>query len=272
MLSRRALLTGGAALLGAAETRKLKIGVMDGVLRMSSNPLACAAAKRLGLEGVQVTLGRREDGKLRLADAELQEQWTAASRENSIPLDATYLDVLHSDCFKIESSAARDRIRSGIEITRKLNASILMTVFFGKCAIESAAEFDTVARLFRELAPEAERAGVILGFENLLSGDDNLRMLDRVASSAFRIYYDVGNSTRQGYDVPAEIRRLGRKRICQFHFKDEGYLGSGPVRFPDILSVIRDIGFEGYANLETSSPSGDIEKDVSRNLAYLRGL
>jgi hypothetical protein len=38
------------------------------------------------------------------------------------------------------------------------------------------------------------------------------------------------------------------------------------------LKAIEDIGFKGYANLETSSPSGNVEADTKRNLAYLQNL
>jgi sugar phosphate isomerase/epimerase len=94
-----------------------------------------------------------------------------------------------------------------------------------------------------------------------------------VGSRAFQIYYDVGNATNLvGVDAPSEIRRLGRDRICQFHFKDQGYLGEGKVDFAAVLKACSDIGFSGYANLETSSPSGSMDNDLKRNLAYLRGL
>ena len=91
-------------------------------------------------------------------------------------------------------------------------------------------------------------------------------------SKAFKVWYDVGNSTYNGYDVPAEIRALGRDRICMFHIKDRGYLGEGKVDVPAVLKAIDDIGFKGYANLETGSPSGDVEADTRRNLEYLRKL
>ena len=77
---------------------------------------------------------------------------------------------------------------------------------------------------------------------------------------------------RHGYDVPAEIRALGRDRICMFHIKDRGYLGEGKVNLPEILKAIDDIRFEGYANLETTSPSGDVEADTRRNFEHLRKL
>jgi sugar phosphate isomerase/epimerase len=147
-----------------------------------------------------------------------------------------------------------------------------MMVFFGKCQVLQRPELDRVIGLFRELAPEAERAGVILGFENTSSGADNRYAIDQVKSPALKMWYDVGNSTFNGYDVPAEIRALGRDRICMFHFKDRGYLGQGQVNMPEILRAIDDIRFTGYANLETNSPSGDVEADTKQNLDYLKKL
>ena len=147
-----------------------------------------------------------------------------------------------------------------------------MMVFFGKCQVLERPALDRVIGLCKELAVEAERAGVVLGFENTSSGEDNRYAVDQVKSSAFKMWYDVGNSTFNGYDVPKEIRALGRERICMFHFKDRGYLGEGQVKMPEILRAIDDIGFAGYANLETTSPSGDVEADTRRNFEYLKKL
>ncbi len=132
---------------------------------------------------------------------------------------------------------------------------------------------DYVGDVLRELAPEAEKAHVILGLENTISAADNMRILDRTRSQAVMVYYDVGNSTRNGFDVPREIRQLGRKRICQFHFKDNPhYLGEGSIDFNAILHAISEIDYRGFANLETDSPSRSVEEDMRRNLAYIRRL
>ncbi|HVW87393.1 MAG TPA: sugar phosphate isomerase/epimerase family protein [Bryobacteraceae bacterium] len=246
---------------------------MDTVFRMAGKPESVAVAKKLNLAAVQVTLGRSQDGKtLPLEDAAIQAAWRAASRDQGIPLDSTYLDMLHTDCLKDNPNAPM-WVRKGIEITRNLKAPVLMTVFFGKCQVLERRELDYVIGQFRELAAEAERAGVIIGFENTSSGEDNRYAVDKVNSKAFKCWYDVGNSTASGYDVPKEIRMLGRDRICMFHFKDRGgFLGEGKVNMPEILRAIDDIGFEGYANLETMTPSGDVEADTKKNLDYVRSL
>jgi L-ribulose-5-phosphate 3-epimerase len=273
MISRRAFvrtaLAGTGGVLLGSKPPGLKIGVMDSVFRMASKPEAVGLARKLGLTGVQVTLGRSTDSKtLPLEDASAQAAWRAASREHDVPLNSTYIDMLHADCLKDNPNAPM-WIRKGIEITKRLNAPVLMLVFFGKCQVLLRPELDRTIGLLKELAPEAERAGVVLGFENTSSGADNRYALDQVKSKAFKAWYDVGNSTYNGYDVPAEIRALGRDRICMFHIKDRGYLGEGQVNVPEILRAIGDIGFEGFANLETSSPSGDVEADTRRNVEYL---
>ncbi len=206
-----------------------------------------------------------------LEDPSRQRAWVEASKEHAIPLDSTYLDMLHTDCLK-DSPNAPMWVRKGIEISRNLHAPVLMLVFFGKCQVLQRPELDRVIGLVKDLVPEAERAGVILGFENTSSGADNRYAIDQVNSKAFKMWYDVGNSTYNGYDVPAEIRSLGRDRICMFHFKDRGYLGEGKVNMVEVLNAIRDIRFAGYANLETPSPSGDVEADTRRNLEYLKKL
>jgi L-ribulose-5-phosphate 3-epimerase len=273
-LTRRSLLASAAGLpLLAAKTSPLaglKIGVMDASLGLGAKIKAVETAARLGFDGVQVSIGAPgPDGHLWLSDKDLQAQYVASAKEHKIALDATYLDILHTNCLKSEE-IAKQWVREGIEITRALNAKILMLVFFGKCAIKGEPELTAVSNALKELAPEARRANVILGFENLLNADDNLKVLDAVRSPALQVYYDIGNLTNTvGVDAPTEIRRLG-KRICQFHFKDKGYLGEGKVDLAACLNAIADIGFTGFANLETSSPSKDIEADMKRNLEFTR--
>ena len=78
----------------------------------------------------------------------------------------------------------------------------------------------------------------------------NVMMVDRDAK-VLRAAASAGRKIPAGFEVP---------------------IGQGKVNFPAILDAIAEIGFEGYANLETSSPSGSVESDVRRNLEYLRGL
>jgi sugar phosphate isomerase/epimerase len=246
---------------------------MDTVFRLAGKPEAVAMAKKYGLAGVQVTIPKSLDGKtLPLEDVALQRAWNEASKQYSIPLNSTCLEMLHQDCLK-DNSHAPEWVHKGIAITRNLNAKVLMLVFFGNCQVLKRAELDYVISQIKELLPEAQRAGIILGFENTSSGEDNRYAVDKVNSQWFKTWYDVGNSVAEGFDAPKEIRELGRDRICGFHFKDKsGYLGEGQVNMPEVLRAMAEIDFDGIVNLETKIPTGNVEADLKRNLDNLRKL
>jgi sugar phosphate isomerase/epimerase len=89
------------------------------------------------------------------------------------------------------------------------------------------------------------------------------------------VYYDIGNSTRAGHDAVKEIRWLGAGRIAQIHLKQHpptNRLSEGSVDLQGVCAAIREIGFRGFANLETRALPDTVERDIGQDLAYLRGL
>lgn len=262
-----------ARLLGAkSRLAGLRIGVTDWNLRKAGRVEAVGLAKSLGFEGVEVSLGRKPvNDKLPLDNPEVQAQYLAETRKHEIKVAGTCLDILHVNYLK-NDKLGQKWLADGIPITRKLNARVMLLPFFGKGALQTQEEKDYVGDVLRELGPEAEKAGVFLALEDTISAEDNVRIMERSRSKAVRVYYDVGNSANAGFDIIKEMRWLGKNRICQIHLKDRGYLGEGKLDFPLIIQTIAEIGFEGFANLETSSPSGSVEDDMRRNLTYIRGV
>jgi L-ribulose-5-phosphate 3-epimerase len=253
--------------------RGLLIGVTDWNLKLGAQPEAVALAASLGFSGVQVSFGRMlVDGKLPADNPETVARYLKLSSENRIQIDGTCVDRLHDNGLKSDPLAPK-WIRDSIRLTRALKGKVLLLPCAGRWALTTRQEMDYAADVLRELAPEAAQAGVILGLEDLVSAEDNARILERSRSENVKVYYDVGNSTQYGFDPVKEIPWLGKDRICQFHLKDNPhFLGEGSIQFKQILRVIRDIGFNGYANLETDSPSGQLAADMRRNLAYIRSL
>ena len=266
-----AALFAAAELARAAGLKGLKIGVTDWNLRMAANPEAVGVAKKLGFAGVEVSLGRRvTDDKLPLDRPEAIAKYKQAFQEHSFRPAGTCLDVLHVNYLKNDKLGQR-WVLDGIRVTKELGAKVMLLPFFGKGALETQAEKEYVGDALRELAPQAEKAGVTLGLENTISAEDNVRIVERAKSKAVLVYYDIGNSSRNGFDVTREIEWLGNKRICQMHFKDNpGYLGDGKIDLRRVVQAVSRIGFEGFANLETDSPSKQVEPDMRRNLAFVR--
>jgi sugar phosphate isomerase/epimerase len=274
-INRRVFLSGLATCVSPSlwgrGLKGLKIGVTDWNLRQTAKLEAIALARRLGFEGVQVSLGRdAREGRLPLDDEELLQRYRAEARAQNMVLNGTCLDILHVNYLKNDKLGPK-WVADGIRLTRKLGVRVMLLPFFGKGALTNRQEMDFVGDVLRELGQEAEKAGVILGLEDTISAEDNVRIMERSRSKAVLVYYDIGNSARAGFDPAREIEWLGKKRICQMHFKDNPhYLGEGPIDFPRVIEAIARIGFEGWANLETDSPSKSIENDMRRNLAYVR--
>ena len=268
------LLASGVLLrVAAPRNRGPRIGVTDWNLEMTGKIEAVALAAKLGFDGVQVSLGRRPaSDKLPMDDASIQAQYLAAAKQHGIALSGTCLDILHVDHLK-DNKQAQKWVADSIPITANLKADVVQLPFFGKASLTNHAEMDYVGGVLKELAPAAEKAGVILGLEDTISAEDNVRIMERAGSPAVKVYYDVGNSTNGGFDVVKEIRWLGAQRICQMHLKDNPhYLGEGRIDFPAVMKAITDIGFEGFAVLETDCPSKSVENDMTRNLKFVRAL
>ena len=176
------------------------------------------------------------------------------------------LNILHRNYLKSDPLGVQ-RVADSIGMARRVGVQVVLLPFFGPGALKTTAEMDYVGDLLRELGPQAEKAGIVLGLEDTISARDNVRIMERSQSAAVKTYYDVGNSIKQGFDIIEEIRWLGNARICEVHLKDNPhYLGEGPINFPAVIDALGDIGFDKWAELETDTPSKDVKADMTRNL------
>ena len=250
-------------------------GVQYGGLGRPAELSAVEKAARIGFEGVEITFGGPdEEGNLHLAHEERQQQYLNELEAHGIKAAGTHLGVLHENYLKDPDDPLAVRwVEQAIPATGNLNTEVILLPFFFDGAIEERHEQEYVADVLRELAPEAEAHGVILGLENTLSAEENMFILERVNSPAVKVYYDVGNSHSFGHDIYSEIPFLGNN-ICQFHIKDNPhYMGEGEIDFVRIFRAIDETGFQGWLNIETLPVSGDIadrERDLRINLEYTR--
>jgi L-ribulose-5-phosphate 3-epimerase len=192
-----------------AKKLNVRIGSMAGSLPQGSPEEVFAAGKRVGLEGVEFDIGRNPvDGKLPLFEPERQKQYLDAARANGMEIAGVVLDVFHRHYLK-NDPAAVTFIDGGIQTARAMKAGVLLLPFFGKAALTNREEMGYVADIVKEHAGAARKAGIVLGLEDTISAEDNAWMLDRIASPVVKVYYDIGNSTNNGFDTPKEIRWLG---------------------------------------------------------------
>ena len=272
--------TGLAAVPALAAQRglNLRLGVPDWSLGQSAKLEAIPLAAKIGFEGVQISLGivsgdPAADGALPLGDPARQQAYLDEARRAGIPLTSCRVEMLHRNYLPSRDPLAPKWIAQAIPVAKALGFKVILVPFFGDGAIKTSEEMDYVGDVLRELGPQAEKVGVILGLEDTISARDNVRIMERSKSPAVLTYYDVGNSSQNGFNVVEEIRWLGRERICEVHLKDNpNYLGEGKLDFVAVLDALADIGFNQWAQLETTNPTKNVEADMGRNLAFIRKL
>lgn len=285
-LSRREWLIGAASLAGAGSlgilrTRgaaesargRLKIGMCDWSIGRQ-DPSAMALARQIGLDGIEVTVGTRANN-MWLRREEVQAQYLQAARDQGMAIPSLAMGELNHVPLMSEPRAAI-WVADAIEVARRMKVDKILLAFFSKGELKggNAEDMRRVIEVLAELAPRAEKAGVVLGVESYLSAEDHLRILDAVKSKSVQVYYDIKNMADAGHDPVASLKTLGPERICQIHFKDTPYLekGSGKVDWPQAVAAIKEMNYGGWIVLETGGPSGDIVADTKKNLEYVRRL
>jgi sugar phosphate isomerase/epimerase len=257
-------------LFAAPGSRGFKIGACDWSLGRN-DPSCMQIAREIGLDGVQVSMGSVGD-HMRMRQREVQQQYLKAARENNVEVASLALSETNNVPLFSEPRAAIWLLDS-IEVCKALNVKVVLIACFakGELSADDKPSIDRVVDLLKEIAPRAEKVGVLLGLENYMSAEANIGIMDRVGSPAVQVYYDVGNSTDKGYDIFNEIRLLG-KRICEFHAKDAGnMLGKGRIDFKQVRAAMDDIDYRGWIQIEAAAPHSIVE-DYRADLNYLRGI
>jgi len=248
-----------------------KIGACDWALGKSSDPGSFAVARKIGLDGVQVNTGGVKNN-MHLRKPHIQKQFLDAAGENGMEIASLCLLDLNGVPYKSDPRA-EEWAADSIDVARAMNVPIVMLPFFGKADLRNDKEgADVVVKRLCRIAPKAEKAGVVVGIESWLSAREHMEIINRVGSRNVKVYYDVGNSHKAGYDIYGEIRSLGADNLCEFHAKDYKYLfGKGKVDFPEVRRAMDDAGYRGWIQIEGAKPLG-LEESYTQNARYLRTI
>jgi sugar phosphate isomerase/epimerase len=259
----------------AAAAKGFQIFACDWTLRQTCNPDAFELAARIGLDGVQVDFGRLAEGvtTLPLFNEAHQDKILAASARHRVAIASLAMGVLNSVPYKSDA-ATEQWVLDSVRVMQRMKARVALLAFFSKGdLVDDPTGVAEVVRRLKKLAPRAEAAGLVYGIESWLKAPELERILDAVKSPAIKVYYDVGNMQKVGEDVRTAIRRLGRERICEVHFKDyDDLYGKGSMNFPNVRTALDAIGYRGWVGIEGVKTPLGIEPSILYDLEYLRPI
>jgi L-ribulose-5-phosphate 3-epimerase len=269
------------------------IGICDWNLGPMCDPEQIPKAADANLTGIQVSLGRDPDQML-LRDSAIRTRYVELGAQYGVAFHSIALGLFNEHPLAAEPRCAVWLI-DAIDAAVALGASNVLMAFFGNGDLRQRDEADdfindsegefasfrldeskvaSVVDTLKQVIPRARDAGVALGLENTISAAQNLEIIDRVDSEWLQVYYDLGNSTGNGYDVPAELRMIGNHRLCEVHLKDWNtpLLGSDGCMVDNEAAAmaLTEIGYDKWLVLETSGRQDQFMEDTRGNVAWAK--
>jgi len=257
-----------------SDTTPIRIGMTDWNLGQRGNTEKVALARKIGLDGIQVSILYPEDGSPHLRCTKKQAEYRKAALDNGVQICSLAIgDLGPGSPFKSEPMGVL-RVADAIEVARNIGTDDILLPMFRDYApkFTDEAEIKRIINTFKELAPRAEKMGVVIAIESSLSGEEHLRICSEVASPGVGVYFDPWNCAYYGHDPLKDIQ-LMKDYIHQVHVKNGKFLMSAPCErgfaWPDIAELLYKIGYKGWLVLETDAPN-DLVEDTRANIEYVR--
>jgi L-ribulose-5-phosphate 3-epimerase len=254
----------------------VRVGMTDWNLGQRGDIGKIALAREIGLDGIQVSVQYPTDGKTpTLRDEKTQEAFRRAALDNGIQICSLAIGNPGKSRLPMHTNAAfAILLVEAVEIAHNLGTNNILLPILGDSHIDMTNQWqvDTFVAMMKEVARYAEKYGVVVGLEDWISAEDNIKILDAVGSDYVAVYYDAHNIVPRVKDIYAEPKMLG-KRISQIHVKNANLLLSTPggkMDWPRMAQEFYDIGYRGWYVLETGSPTKDIIADTRGNIEYVK--
>lgn len=289
-MSTAALVIPTQSLVASSHKRQSwNIGTCDWTLKTPLTTDSFHMAKRCNIQGLQYSFNVKGEG-LDLRFKKHRETIKQTVQETGVGISSLGMAILNKipyaraeesqqiviDC--IQTMATMKKEVDQMEdrgLAAKLSPTVALMGFFGIADLNKEENsIDVVIEKFKEVAPLAEKAGVILGIESLLNEADHRRILEGVDSPAVKVYYDTANSHRMGYDIYQEMENLGSENICEIHLKENNaLLGDGAIDFKRVRRILEKIDYKDWLIIEGSRRKGKtIEEDYQLNSKFVHSI
>lgn len=273
----------GTAAVPANPRERYKFALCDVYLLKRQTPGALEIARELGADGVETdmnTLSKNPTFLSNLAKPEFRETYLNKAKELGITISSIGMSAFFAQSFA-ERESYRQPLVDAIDTAVLMGTRIVFLPFgvYSDITLPERAHLrpQLITRL-KEVAAYAQEKGITIGIESHFAAKDEIVLLDEIGSPAVRSYFNFSNPVKHKRDVCAEIKTLGKNRICQIHCtcedgvwleKQEG------ISVPDVKKTLDDIGWTGWLVLERSRDARDarnVRKNFGANLNYLRSV
>lgn len=261
--------------------QRYKIAVCDWMILKRQKLGAFQLTKDIGADGLEVDmggLGDRETFDNQLVKSEVRQQFLDKARELNLEICSLAMSGFYAQSFAERPTVPR-MVQDCIDTMKLMGVRVAFLPLGVRGDLVKHPELrPAILERLKAVAPKAEKAGVVIGLETALPAADEAKLLDEIGSPAIRSYFNFSNALQAGRDLHAELRALGKDRICQIHCTDEdGVLLQDNKRLdmPKVRQTLDDMGWSGWLVIERSRDareSRNVKKNFGSNTAYLKSV
>jgi L-ribulose-5-phosphate 3-epimerase len=264
----------------AFSTHRYKVAACDWMMLKRQKLGAFQLAKDCGLDGLEVDMGplsKNPTFQSELGKPEVREQFLAKSRELGIEISSIAMSGFYAQSFT-ERDVVKP-VQDCVDTMKLMNVKVAFLPLGVQADLVKKPELrPKIVEILKQAGAMAEAAGVIIGIETALDAQGDIKLLDDIASPAVRIYFNFSNALQNGRDLYAELKTLGKDRICQIHCTDQDgvWLEKDPkIDMKKAKQTLDDMGWSGWLVLERSrdaSKSRDVRYNFGANAKYVKSV
>lgn len=266
----------------ADETKqRYRIGVCDWMILKRQKLGAFQLTRDIGADGVEVdmgSLGDRETFDNQLAKPEVRQQFLDKAKELNLGICSMAMSGFYAQSFAERPTALR-MAEDCIDTMKQMQVKIAFLPLGVKGDLVKRPDLrPAVVERLKAIAPKAEAAGVTIGIETSLDAAAEVQLLKDIGSTAIRSYFNFANALQAGRDLHAELRTLGKERICQIHCTDEDGVwleNNQRLEMQKVKRTLDEMGWSGWLVIERSRDRNDprnVKKNFGANAKYLKAV
>jgi sugar phosphate isomerase/epimerase len=263
----------------ATSDHRYKIAVVDLMILKRQKLGAFQLTKDIGADGVEIDmggLGERETFDNQLTNAATRQQFLDKANELGLEIPSLAMTGFFAQSFAERPTVPR-MVQDCVDTMKTISVKVAFLPLGVKGDLTKNPELrPAIVERLKMAGKIAQDAGVVIGVETSLSAADDVKLLNDVGSPAIKIYFNFANAVKNGRDVSAELRTLGKDRICQIHCTNEDgvWLENDPkIDLPKIKQTLDEMGWRGWLVIERSRDAKDprnVKKNFGANTAYLK--
>lgn len=263
----------------ARTNQRYKIGLIDLMLLKRQKLGAVTLTAQLKADGVEVDmggLGNRPTFENQLLTDSIRQQFLQTAKENRVEIFSLAMTGYYAQSF-CERTEYIKSIEDCIKTMQLMNVKHAFLPMGVQCDLKKNPSVrDSVVARLKVAGKMAELAGVIIGIETALSAKEEVQLLKEIGSPAIKICFNFSNPLKEGRDLIAELKLLGKDRISMIHAtnKDSVWLENDPqIDLYKVKKALDEMGWSGWLVIERSRDAkkpSDTKYNYGANTAYLK--